>query len=167
MKTTGQALAYLLFMAFIGALSVWPEYRLLRPAEAMISMTFSHAGQRLGECRQLSQQELEELPPNMRRPADCPRQRHPVFVRLVANDDVMFEDILPPSGFWEDGKSNLYRRFRIEAGHYSLKPGLNDSGGTATMDSEQQFDVSITPGENLVIGFDQESREFYLKQGAT
>jgi hypothetical protein len=73
MRFAGQALAYLLFAALVGVFSVWPKFRLLQPSEALISLTFSHAGQRVGECRQLSQQELNELPPSMRRPADCPR----------------------------------------------------------------------------------------------
>jgi hypothetical protein len=145
---------------------VWPEIRLLASSEAMLSLTFSHAGQRVGECRQLTQQELDELPPNMRRPADCPRERHPVFVRLKANGVVLFEDTLLPSGLWSDGKSNLYKRLRIDAGAYTLTMEMNDSGGTSTMDSERDFIVSVKPGQNLVIGFDTASRAFFLNQAS-
>lgn len=166
MKYLAQALAYLVFSAIVGAFSVWPEVRLLEPSQAMLSLTFSHAGQRVGECRQLSQQELDELPPNMRRPADCPRERHPVFVQLSANGKVLFEDSLPPSGIWSDGKSNLYQRLKIDAGDYALSIGMNDSGGRSTMDSERSFDVDIRPGQNLVIGFDTAEREFFLQQAS-
>lgn len=163
MKWVGQAFAYLVFLVPLGLFSVSPAYRLLQPSEAMISLTFSHAGQRVGECRQLSQEELNALPPNMRRPADCPRQRYPVFVRFTANNAIVFEAELPPTGFWSDGKSNLYRRLKVPAGDYSLKMAMNDSGNTTSMDLETQFDVSIKPGQNLVIGFDSPDREFFLK----
>ena len=163
MRFAGQALAYAAFAALLGAFSVWPEYRLLQSTEAMLSVTFSHAGQRVGECRQLTQQELEALPPNMRRPADCPRERHPVFVRIDANGASLFEESLPPSGFWSDGKSNLYKRFRMDADRYSLIISMNDSGSSMDPDVVSRFDVSIRPGQNLVIGFDEESREFYMK----
>jgi hypothetical protein len=164
MKTAGQVAAYLLFATLIGAFSVWPSFRLLQPTEAMISVTFSHAGQRVGECRQLTQDEMNDLPPNMRRPADCPRERHPVFVRFSANNKVLFEDSLRPSGIWEDGKSNLYRRLKLDAGRYSLLLGMNDSGGTSTAGAEQHVDVDLKPGQNLVIGFNEETRQFYLIQ---
>ena len=41
--------------------------------QAMVSVSFSHAGQRIQECRILTQEELNKLPPNMRKPEDCPR----------------------------------------------------------------------------------------------
>lgn len=166
MRYAGQAMAYLVFAASLGVFSVFPELRLLDSSEAMLSLTFSHAGQRTGECRQLSQEELDALPPNMRRPADCPRERHPVFVRLSANGQVIFEESLPPSGFWSDGKSNLYKRIKIESGDYTLGIGMNDSGGTSQMDTERTFTVSVRPGENLVIGFDTANREFFLAQAS-
>lgn len=166
MKWLGQVLAYLPFVALLGAFSVWPAYRVMEPTEAMVSLTFSHAGQRVGECRQLSQEEMNELPPNMRRPADCPRQRHPVVVRLTANDEVVFEDTLPPTGLWSDGKSNLYRRLKVHAGNYLLSVAMNDSGNPASMDLETKFSASIKPGQNLVIGFDSPNRRFYLMQAS-
>ncbi|MEQ9564018.1 MAG: hypothetical protein RLN69_15975 [Woeseiaceae bacterium] len=166
MKIAGQALAYVVFAASLGVLSVFPELRLLQTSEAMLSLTFSHAGQRMGECRQLTQEELDALPPNMRRPADCPRERHPVFVRLRANGHLEFEDTLPPSGLWNDGKSNLYKRLKIDAGDYTLDIGMNDSGGTSQMDSENTFIVSVRPGDNLVIGFNTAEREFFLTRSS-
>jgi hypothetical protein len=79
---------------------------------------------------------------------------------------VLFEDTLLPSGLWSDGKSNLYKRLRIDAGAYTLTMEMNDSGGTSTMDSERDFIVSVKPGQNLVIGFDTASRAFFLNQAS-
>ena len=76
MKYVGQLIAYAAFFALIALLSVHPELRLLGDDEAIISLSFSHAGQRVGECTRLSQEELMALPPNMRKPVDAVAVRH-------------------------------------------------------------------------------------------
>ena len=161
-----QLLAFLLFPAFIVLFANGPEYRLLAPQEAIVSITFSHAGQRVGECRKLSQEELNELPPNMRKPNDCPRERHPVQIRLAAftensaDEKLLLEETLLPSGMWSDGKANIYRRLTMPAGKYRFKVGMKDSGGEYDFDYEQIANVTLTPGQNLVIHFDELQRTF-------
>jgi len=82
MKLLVEILMYILFAVVVGALSVWPPYELVEEDRAIVSLVFAHAGERVGECRTFSQEELNKLPPNMRKPADCPRERHPVRVEL-------------------------------------------------------------------------------------
>ena len=66
-RLLGEALAYGVLTLVIGALSVWPKYRLLADSQAIVSLTFSHAGMRKEACRRLTQEELNSLPPNMRK----------------------------------------------------------------------------------------------------
>ena len=155
-----QAIAYGLFAAGIASFSAWPSWRLLADDEAIISISFSHAAQRIGECRRLTQEEMNELPPNMRRPDECPRERHPVHLVLSANDDVLLDAVLPPSGLWKDGKANVYHRIRVPAGDYRFRIAISDSGRSAGFDHERTATVEIAPGENLVIGFDGTSGAF-------
>ena len=161
-----QLLAFLLFPAFVVLFANGPEYRLLMPQEGMVSITFSHAGQRVGECRKLSQEELNELPPNMRKPIDCPRERHPVHIRLAvltensADEQLLIEETLLPSGMWSDGKANIYRRLTMPAGSYRFQVGMNDTGGDDNFDFEQIETVTLKPGQNLVIHFDELQRTF-------
>ena len=159
----GQFLTYAVFAAGIGLFSVWPEYRMLQRDEALVSITFSHAAERVGECRQLTQEELDELPPNMRRPSSCPRERHPMYLELRADDEVIFSTTLLPSGLWSDGKANVYSRTSVRAGSYQLFIGMNDSGGTGTFDYELDAAVDIAPGQNLVVDFDDLSKSFIFK----
>lgn len=163
MQLARQGVAYGIFCAFVWFLASHPAYRVLDADEAVISLTFSHAGQRVGECRSLTQDELNELPPNMRKPDSCPRERHPVFVSLTANGELWFESMLQPSGIWQDGKANVYRRLRAPAGSYQLRLGMSDTGSLDSFDVEQAVGVTLRPGQNLVIGFDDLSGKFTIE----
>lgn len=162
-RLLGQVLTYTAFGAVIGLLSVWPEYRMLHPEEAIISLSFSHAAERVGECRQLTQEQMNELPPNMRKPNSCPRERHPAYVEVRADNEVLFAETALPSGLWQDGKINVYHRSTLGAGEYQLFIGMNDSGSNAGFDYEYTADVHIDAGQNLVIGFDNRTNTFVVE----
>ena len=151
---------YALFMAVVGLFSAWPEMRVLGDHEAIVSVSFSLAGERIGVCRQFTQEELNELAPNMRRPADCPRERHPVRVEISANDKILYSDTLLPSGIWSDGESYAYQRIVIDGGEYHLVMKLDNSGNEAAFRYTQSANVTIAPGRNFVIRFNQLSKHF-------
>jgi hypothetical protein len=162
-RYVGQFVAYAAFVAGIGLFSAWPEYRMLEENEAFVSVSFSHAAERIGECRELTQDELNELPPNMRKPNSCPRERHSTYLELRANNDVILSANLLPSGIWEDGKANIYNRTTMKAGIYQLFIGMNDSGSTDRFDYELSVEVDLKPGQNLVVGFDGLSNSFVIR----
>ena len=83
MTLLGQVLLYALFAVVIGVFSRWPAYQPLAPDQAMIKLSFSHHGKPVSECRQASAAELAKLPPNMRAPLRCPRERSPVTIELI------------------------------------------------------------------------------------
>jgi len=164
MKYIGQAIGYALFAAVVGLLSIWPTYTMLGPQEAILSLSFSHAGERVGECRTLTQQELNELPPNMRKPSECPRERYPVFVTLSSGDRLLYADTLQPSGLWKDGKANVYQRVRIPSGNHRVVVGMNDAGDTRMLTHNAIFDIEVQPGQNRVLTFDDLAGQFILDQ---
>ncbi len=163
MKLLWEILAWVAFSAVVGLLSVWPRYEMVETEKAIVTITFSHAAQRVGECRLLTQEELNKLPPNMRKPSDCPRERFPVRIELRSGDDVLYEDVLPPSGIWSDGKANIYQRQFIDAGVHDLFVGMNDGGGDAGFDYEETVRLDIKPGRNVVVRFDLESGQFTIR----
>jgi len=163
MKMAARLLAYAAFFALIGLLSVWPEFRLLDNDEAIVSITFSHAGKRIGECTRLSQQELMALPPNMRKPEECPRERHALQVELRMDETVLYSATLPPSGLWADGKSTAYKRIRVVTGTHDFTVRMNDSGRPGTFDFEESTTLDLEPGQNLVVYFDPASQRFLFQ----
>jgi len=163
MKVLREVLMYAVFMAVIGVLSVWPPYELVEEDRAIISLVFSHAGDRITECRILSQEELNKLPPNMRKPSDCPRERHPVRVELKSGERMLYQDTLPPSGIWADGKASIYQRIEVATGRHEVFIGMNDSGGSDDFDTTTSASVDMRPGRNLVIQFDEETEQFLIR----
>jgi len=163
MKLFREMLAYLAFIAVVGVFSAWPDYKLLEDDRAVISMVFSHAGQRIGDCRTLTQDELNTLPPNMRKLDECPRQRFPVTVELHSGDTRLYGATLMPSGVWADGKSSVYNRIEVDAGLHELHVTMVDGDGAAGYDYILQRTVNILPGQNLVIRFDEERQSFVVE----
>ena len=90
----GQIIAYAGFAAVVGFLATRPAYTYLDPEKALIKLSFSHAGAHKEECRRRTQEELARLPPTMRRPLDCNRERVPLLIELEI-DQFIFELTLP------------------------------------------------------------------------
>lgn len=149
----GQAIAYAAFAGVIGYFSTRPAYTHLDPELALIKLSFSHAGQHKGECRQLSPEDLAKLPPNMRRPLDCPRERLPLQVELVLDGEVLYRGELPPSGLAGDGASTAYRKFPVAPGRHRLAARLRDSARPTGYDYEKEADITLHPRQNFVIDF--------------
>ena len=163
MKLIREILMYAVFIAVIAALSVWPPYERLEKDRAMISLVFSHAGELISECRTLTQEELNELAPNMRAPTVCPRERHPVRVELRTGDETLYQKTLLPSGIWADGKASIYERIEVQAGVHELFVGVNDSGGDAGFDFSETLTIDLTSGRNLVVQFDDQLQQILIR----
>lgn len=160
MKCAGQLLAYAAFFALIAFLSLQPELRLLGDNEAIVSVSFSHAANRVGECQRLTQEELLALPPNMRKPDQCPRERHKMKIELIMDEQTLYAATLAPTGLWSDGKATAYQRLRVTAGTHDFRIRMNDSGVPGQIDFENSTAVSLRPGQNLVVFFDPASQQF-------
>ncbi len=155
-----QALAFALFYLSAVAFSAWPAFSLLQPGAAMVSLSITHTGQRIQECRKFTQQELDELPPNMRRPSDCPREKHPIRVVFSANGQELYVKEVAPSGIWNDGSSTIYARFPLPSGEYNLSIAMSDSGKADGFDYVSDLEITLQPEQHLVISFDSSISEF-------
>lgn len=163
MKWLTEIIFYGMFAALVGVLSAWPDYRLVADDRAIVSVAFSHAGQRVGDCRILTQEELNDLPPNMRTMNNCPRERHPVRVVLRSDLETLYDATLQPSGIWADGKSNVYTRIEVDAGTHRLFVGIADSGDDTGFDYEVSKIVELVPGRNLIVQFDEQTQAILIR----
>ena len=149
----GQAIAYSLFAIVVGYFATRPAYTWLETGKAQIKLSFSHAGAHVEECQKLTQEELNLLPPNMRRPTKCARARVPLQVELMLDGELIFSESLPPSGLTGDGASTAYKKFPVDSGQHHLVARLRDSRRQSGFDYEQSADVTLKPQQNFVIDF--------------
>ena len=152
----GQALLYALFAVLIGVFSRWPPYHHLGADQALIKLSFVHHGARVSECRTQSAAELAKLPPNMRAPMQCPRERVPVIVELDLDGKPAYRQVAVPSGLSRDGASTVYHRVQVSAGEHRIAVRIKDSAGPGGFDHTREASVTVRPGHVLVIDFDAE-----------
>jgi len=160
----GQGVFYALFMGVIGYFSTSPVYTHLPPDETLIKLSFSHAGQHMGECRERTPEELAKLPPYQRKVTTiCPnRKRSDVVVELEMDGKQLYHVILKPAGFSSSGNSNIYRRIPVKAGIHTLKARLKDHEGE-DFNYVREETVTLAPGHIMVIDFKAATGGFIFK----
>jgi hypothetical protein len=152
LRYLAQALLYVPLMAILGYFSTSPQYTHMLPDEALLRLSFSHAGQRLGECRERTPEELAKLAPNMRSATVCPRERAPVTVELEMDGKLLYRVVAPPSGLSRDGASTVYRRLPVEAGKHHFVARMRDKA-EGEYNYVKDVTVQLAPGRVLVIDF--------------
>lgn len=150
----------LLFGAFglvIGVFSRWPAYQVLASERAVVKLSFSHHGKPVSECRPTSAAELAKLPPNMRAPVQCPRERSPVTVEIDVDGQTVYRHAARPSGLSKDGASAVYQRLELAAGTHQLAVRLNDDARQPGYTHVREETVVLKPAQILVIDFDSQA----------
>ena len=150
----GQALLYGLFAAVLALFSHWPTYHHLPPDTALIKLSMVHAGEPVSACRERTAEELAALPPNMRTPLECPRERSPLTVELDIDGKPAARIVAPPSGLSRDGASALYARLPVASGVRMLAVRVRDDVRTPDFDYILERRVELAPAQVLVIDFD-------------
>ena len=162
LRFLAQALLYVPFMALIGYFSTGPAYRHLDPGEALVRLSFSHAGAGVSECRRRTPEELAKLPPNMRAPLDCPRERSPVTVELEMDGELVYRVVAAPSGLRRDLASTVYWRRAVPAGAHRFTARLKDRR-EGDFNYVREIAVTIEPGRVLVIDFNAAQGGFIFR----
>ena len=158
-----QALNYALFMLLVWYFSAAPPYTQLKPDQAVITVAFSHAGKQIEECRQLSQEELARLPPNMRAPLDCPRERSPVTVELLLDGELLIEEVATAPGLYNDLGIDVYRSAKVLVGEHTLAVQMNDNMRVEGATYTHEETVNLEPAQLLVIDFNSETGSFVIQ----
>ncbi|MBC5768699.1 hypothetical protein [Ramlibacter albus] len=148
-----QAALYTAFMALVALLSTAPAWQALPPGTAVVTVTLLHHGQRVEPCRPYTAEELARLPPNMRAPQKCGRERVPVLVELDIDGVNVMRESAPPAGLSRDGASSLYRRVQLTAGEHRLTVRMKDAPGDP-FNHTREATVKLAPAQVLVIDFD-------------
>lgn len=159
----GQVLLYGLFALAIGVFSQWPIYQPLAADQAVIKVSVVRLGQPVGECRHLTDEELAELPPNMRNPIQCPRERAPLTMQVHLNDELVLERVAHPGGLSKDGAAAIYERFTVGAGEHHIRVHFSDDIRPGARAYEHESSITLDPGQVLVIDFNADKEGIILQ----
>ena len=152
LKMAGGFAVLALLFAGVAVLSNRPLHRSLPDGVGVLTLSFSHGADRKAACRKATPEELAKLPPNMRRPEICPRDRPPIRVEFDIDGKRMFEADVPPSGIAGDGPSRVHRRFVLPAGSYDVAVRMRERPGD-DFDWQAERSIRVDPGANRVIDF--------------
>ncbi|MCK9514791.1 MAG: hypothetical protein WCZ18_00030 [Ottowia sp.] len=152
----GQFVLYGLYGLVIAVFSQWPAYQPLAADQAQIKVSVARLGQPVGECRRLTDEELAKLPPNMRDPVQCPRERSPLTMEVDVDGHRVLDRVAQPGGLSKDGASAIYERLTVPAGEQHIHVRFNDDVRPGAKTWEREAVINLAPGQVLVIDFDAE-----------
>jgi hypothetical protein len=147
----GQAAAWLLFVALVGVFAQWPRHSALPQGHGELKLSMAHLTERMEPCVQLTAEELAALPPNMRNPERCPRERTPAVIELLVDGEPLLATAVRPVGLARGGRSYLQARWGLPAGDYELELRLRDTPRAEGFDLVQHFTLSLAAGESVLL----------------
>lgn len=153
LRYLGQIVAYVAFASVLAVFATEPKHQSFPSDRSQIKLSINHAAKHKGECRRLTPEEIAALPPNMRKPMDCPRERLPLHVELELDGELLYRESVPPSGLARDGTATVYKLFAVEPGNRRIVARLRDSARGEGFDYEGRIDVELKPQQNFVIDF--------------
>jgi hypothetical protein len=163
LRIAGQFVVIAALFVAVASFSDWPVYRQFPRESAVVMLSFVHGADRKAECRRLTPEEIQKLPPNMRRVQECPRGRRPVYVELDLAGKTVFQASLPPTGIAGDGPSKVYERFVVPAGSHDIAVRMRDTPRIDGFDHERRATVALAADQLFVIDFRTESGEFVFR----
>jgi hypothetical protein len=162
-RTIGQFVVIAALFAAVAAFSNGPVYRQTPPGSAIVMLTFVHSADRKADCRRLTPEEIQKLPPNMRRVTECPRGRRSIYVELDLGGRRVFQANLAPAGIAGDGPSKVYERFVVPAGNYDIAVRMRDTPRTEGFDHERRGTVTLAADQMFVVDFRPENADFVFR----
>lgn len=159
-KWGGQAIVYAGMALWLGYFSNMPVYTHLDPELALIKLSVLHSAKRKGECRKRTEEELEALNPNMRKPYDCPRERLPIHIELLLDGKLIYDEILQPAGLAKGSQTRAYKRLPAVTGEHELVVRMVDSARAEGYDYMKAAKIKLSAGVIFVIDFQAETGGF-------
>ncbi len=162
-RYAGQAVFYGIISLGVGYFASRPLIDYFPANKAQIKISFAHGANRVEECRRLTTEEIAKLPPSKRKPHTCGRERLPIRVQLLLNEETIYDEVVEPTGLSRDGPARVYRKFQVTPGRHEITARLRDSNRTAGFDYERRVNVDLAPLQNLAIDFSSDQGTFIVR----
>jgi len=160
----GQAVFYLLFIAFLGYFSTSPAYTHVPADKALIKFAFTHPGKRVNPIEdKRTKEDMAKLPPQLRAKKHS-RERSPIRVKFEMDGQVVYEEQVHPRGLSRDLPSPVYKRFLVPPGEHKFRVSMGDDvHDLEHYNFVDEATVKLAPLQTLVIDFDNNQHHFVFK----
>ena len=159
--------------AALGGLSRVP-YQSDRSASAVLRLAWRARGVRIEECRQLTEEELANLPQHMRRSEVCEGRLIPYRLTVDVDGTTMVNTEIRPAGAREDRPLYVSQDLRLAPGPHDVSVvfvregeiGPDAEAGAATparLEFHEQIEFAVR--EIALITYDTERKELVRKRG--
>lgn len=162
-QSLGLAAVLAVFAVLLGYFTYRPSYVHFSDDKALIKVSFTTGGQRVGKCIRRSRAELAKLPPHKRKAVICPRKRHPVRLEVMVDGQPRYRATVQPAGLSSDGSSKFYRGLAVTPGRHVIVARLVDSGRSTGYDFETRKEVSLAPRQHFIIDFQRDRGGFIFR----
>ena len=159
----GQAVIYVGMALWLGYFANMPVYTHLDPELALIKLSVIHSAKRKSECRKRTQEELDAMNPNMRKPYDCPRERLPIHLELLLDGELIYDEVLQAAGLSKGSQTRAYQRIPATSGEHDLVVRMVDSARTEGYDYMKAAKIRLSAGVIFVVDFRAEAGGFLLR----
>lgn len=137
---------------------------------ATVRLSWRFTGERVQECRQLTEDELASQPIHMRRTEVCEGRVLPYALRLELDGRLTVQEIVEPSGARGDRPLYVHRELPLEPGTYRLDVAFERTG-PARPDSVSRLELSTTvtlgAGDVVLVTYDPDRRALVARRSAS
>src|SRR5690606_15072501 len=124
--------------------------------DAVLRLSWRVRGIRIQECRTLTPEELDALPPHMRRPEVCEGRIAPYRLRVRVDCRVLADTLVHAAGAREDRPVYVFREFRVVPGVHRVDlrfvreagQGGGEGGGEGGGGERERRDEAAGRGED-------------------
>ncbi len=95
-----------------------------------------------------------KLPPNMRKPDDCPRERSPITIEASLDGEIIYSKTMLPPGIFKDGSVDIYYSRKIPVGKHRFEIKMDDSVRKQGFNYTFEQDMNIKHAQIVLIEFD-------------
>lgn len=162
-RIVGLTAVLAVFGAILWYFTYRPSYVHFPDDRALIKVSFTTGGKRIGKCIRRTPAELRKLPPHKRKVLVCPRERHPVRVEILVDGEPRYSATVRPAGLSSDGSSKFYHGIVTTPGRHTIVARLVDSGRMTGYDYQTAQTVELTPRQHLIIDFQRDQGGFVLR----
>lgn len=151
------------------------SYSFYGPGEAYLKVGFKHTGKRIADCGESDmitregeryRKELEgtkQVRMNVEAIARCPRERHPVYLRVWIDDKAILDRAYAPTGLKKDMASYIYGEYRVEPGPHTIKAMLFDKGNKDAPDHVLEEAVEINARDIKLLTYDPKAEKLVIE----